>query len=168
MTYSDQSNSPVVSLKEIKKQQTAFMLNPPPCGENVVFQISQAEDGQVGALFWFDASNVQSVAEEMIEADPQTVGLRGAAKWTSLRDPSIESPTPVPSILVTFNQIAFKLIESGKGRVKCPLCNQIYEAQVLVEGHRRAGGYFFKTYACPTQHELINTLEMHMLLRRDP
>lgn len=156
-----------MTYSEIIKQQTAFMLNPPPCGENVIFQISQAEDGQVGALFWFEASDVQSMAEEMIGADPQTVGLRGAAKWTSLRDPSIKPPTPVPSMLVTFNQIAFKLVEAGKGRVKCPLCDQIYEAQVLVEGHSRAGGYFFKTYACPTQHELIITLEMHMLLRRD-
>lgn len=168
MTYSDQPDSPVVSLKEIKKQQTAFMLNPPPCGENVLFRISQAEDGQVGAQFWFDASDVQSMAEKMIEANPQMVGLRGAAKWTSLRDPNIKSSTPVPAILVTFNEIAFKLVESGKGRVNCPLCDQLYEANVLEEGYERAGGYFFKRYSCPAQHELINILEMHMLLRRDP
>lgn len=91
------------------------MANPPPCAETVVFQISEAEDGQVGALFWFGAGDVQSMAEEMVKASPQTTGLRGAAKWTSLRDPGIESPTSVPPILMTFNQIAFKLIEAGKG-----------------------------------------------------
>jgi hypothetical protein len=149
-------------------QQAAFMIGPPPCGEHVVFQISDPEDGQVGAQFWFDASDVQSMAEEMINADPQTTGLRGAAKWTSLRDPGIESPTPVPSILITFNQIAFKLIASGKGHVKCPLCDQMYEAKVLAEGHRRVGGFFFKTYSCPAQHELINTWVMHILFRRAP
>lgn len=168
MTYSNKPKSPVLSLEEIKKQQTAFRLNPPPCGVKVVFQLSRAEDGQVGSLFWFEASDVQSVAEEMFGADPETVGFRDAAKWSSLRDPSTASPTHVPSMLVTFSQIALKLVESGKGRVKCQLCDHIYDSQVLVEGHRRQGGYFFKTYACPTQHELINTLEMHILLRRDP
>lgn len=156
------------ALKESEKQQAAFMANPPPCSETVVFQISEAEGGQVGALFWFDASDVQSMAEEMIVANPQMTGLRGAAKWASLRDPNIESPTPVPPILMTFKHIAFKLIESGKGRVECQLCDHIYETKVLEEGYRRVGGYIFKTYACSTQHELINTLEIRMLLRRDP
>lgn len=155
------------ALKESEKQQAAFMANPPPCGKTVVFQISEEEGGQVGALFWFDASDVQSMAEEMIVANPRMTGLGGAAKWTSLRDPNIESPTPVPPILMTFKHIAFKLIESGKWRVKCPLCDQIYETKVLEEGYRREGGYIFKTYSCPTQHELINTLQIHMLLRRN-
>lgn len=163
----DQPISLSALLEDSNKQQAAFMANPPPCGERVIFRIGEEEYGQDGALFWFEAGDVQSMAVEMIEADPQTMGLRGAAKWTSLRDPSIESPTPVPSILVTFNQIAFKLIESGKGHVKCPLCDQAYEAQALEEGYRRVGGYCFKTYSCPNQHELINTLEMHILLRRD-
>lgn len=155
------------ALEESEKQQAAFMANPPPCGETVVFQISEEEGGQVGALFWFDASDVQSMAEEMIVTNPQMTGLRGAAKWTSLRNPNIESPTPVPPILMTFKHIAFKLIESGKGRVKCPLCDQAYAANDLVEGYSRVGGYCFKTYSCPSQHELINTLVMHMLLRRN-
>ena len=139
----------------------------PPCGESVVFQISDPEDGQVGALFVFDASDVQAMAEKMVEADPHTVGLRGAAKWASLRNPNNDAPTPVPPILMTFNQIAFKLIELGKGRVKCLPCEQIYETQILVEGHRREGGFCSKTYACPKQHELISTVVMHLFLRRD-
>ena len=73
--------------------------------------------------------------------------MRGAAKWASLRDPSIEAPTPVSPILMTFSQIAFKLIEAGKGKMKCLLCDQAYAANVLVEGYRRVGGYCFKTYA---------------------
>lgn len=162
----DRPISPATSLDEFLEQQTALMLNLPPCGAKVVFRIDKEEDGQVGAQFWFDASDVQSMAEEMIKANPQTTELRGAAKWTSRRDPGIESPTPVPPILMTFNQIAFKLIESEKGHVKCPLCNEMYEAKVLAVGHRRVGGYCFKTFSCPSQHELINTLEMHLLLCR--
>lgn len=164
----DQPISPATSLDEFLKQQTALMLNLPPCGEKLVFRIDKEEEGQVGTQFWFDASDVQSMAEEMIQAEPKMIELRRVAKWASLRDSNIESPTPVPPILLTFNQIAFKLIESGKGHVKCPLCDQMYEAKVLAEGHRQVGGHFFKTYACPTQHELINTLVMHMLLRRAP
>jgi hypothetical protein len=166
---SDDQQLPMeLTAKERLEQQAAFVAAPPPCGESVIFQISRAEHGQVGALFWFDARDVQSKADEMIEANPRMVGLRGAAKWTSLRDPNIKSPTPVPAILVTFNEIAFKLVESGKGRVKCPLCDQTYETKVLEKGYRRAGGYFFKTYSCPAQHELINILEMHLLLHREP
>lgn len=147
-------------------QQTAFMASPPPCGKAVSFLIDQSGDGHAGALFMFDARDVQAMAEEMIESDPQMIGLRAAAKWTSRCSQEIESPTPVPSILTTFDQLAFKLIESGKGWVRCMACDQVYGATDLIEGHFRVGGYCLTSYSCPKEHKLIQNLVMHVLLRR--
>lgn len=151
--------------EEYKKQQAAFMVNPPPCGVRVEFRIDDPHNGLVGSTYIFNASDVHYVTEKMIKHDPQMQGLRESAKWTSLSDPHAPSPTPVPEILQNFNHIAFELVEAGKGKVTCPQCEKLYQATDLDEGDRMNGGYFSKTFSCPKKHELINRLEMHILFK---
>lgn len=149
----------------LEKQQIEFMMNPPPCGETVEFRISDAHDGLVGSIYWFDAGDVQTAAKKMIKHDPRMTGLRELAKWTSMRDAGQPSPSLVSPLLSTFSHIAFELIEAGKGQVLCPQCERLYQATDLDEGDRMNGGYFSKTFSCPEKHELINRLEMHIMFK---
>jgi hypothetical protein len=151
--------------ENLKKQQIEFMLNPPPCGETVEFRMSDAHDGMVGSIYWFNAADVQATAEKMIEKYPQMTGLRSAAQWTSLRDVGQPSPSLVSPLLSTFRQIAFELVEAGKGQVTCPQCKKLFLATELEEGFRTNGGYTHQIFSCPEKHELINVLNMHILFK---
>lgn len=146
--------------------QEVFMANTPPCGEIVEFRMSNTDNGLVGSICWFNASDVQAAAEKMIEKYPLMVGLRGAARWASCRESSNPSPSQVPPTLVTFNNLAYDLVQSGKGQVSCPVCCKIYSASELVAGFRKNGGYVYDTFSCPAQHELINVWSMHIMRKR--
>lgn len=151
---------------DTENAQQAFMANPPPCAGIVEFTITNVENGLPNSKYWFNASDVQSCAESMVISNPRMIGLRGAARWASCRDESIPLPSPVPTMLMTFNNIAYELIKLGKGHVNCPTCSQTYSAGDLISGTRRNGGYCFDIFLCPAQHELIRLLYMHLMLKR--
>lgn len=156
----------VTLLEELAKRQAAFMTNPPPCGELIEFQLNDAERGLVGSIYWFASADVHLAAENMFQHNPQMAGLGGALRWTALNNQKNSLPSLVPSQLTSFSQIAYELIELGKGQIHCPICKKTYHAAELVKGFRRGGGYLFEAYSCQQRHELINIMVMHMLLKK--
>lgn len=156
-----------IDYADVIRKRTQFMENPPPCGELVRYRAANRDGKESGAEFIFPAAAVETVANHIAHESPGIIGMRGAAKWASLRDDVIPEPTQVPELLVNFDAIAEKLIESGVGQARCPDCNKTYPVTELTMNTERIVGWIYANYCCPARHSLLYREVMRLFLKRN-
>ncbi|HEY9269269.1 MAG TPA: hypothetical protein VIO39_07470 [Methylotenera sp.] len=146
------------------------MENPPPCGSTIIYRTFTDDDKNLNAIFYFSAANVQVMAEHMSKEHPSLEGMYGAARWTSLRDESVITPSEVPDLLVNFDTIIEDLIETNHGQVFCHRCNKVYSASELTREVSGIGGaytgWIFASFICSARHSLLTREVMHIMRRR--
>lgn len=157
-------------LAERARQRIRFMEKPPPCGSTVIYRTFRDDDKKLNAIFYFSAANVHVIAERMGKEHTALEGMFAAARWTSLRDESVNTPTEVPDLLVNFDNIIEDLIESNHGQVFCQCCNKVYSASELTREISGTGvaysGWIYASFTCPAKHSLLTREVMHIMRRR--
>jgi hypothetical protein len=156
-----------IDYADVIRKRAQFMENPPPCGELVRYRVPNRDGKESGAEFFFSAAAVESIANHIAHESPGIIGMRGAEKWASLRDEVIPEPTLVPEILVNFDAIAEKLIESGIGQVRCRDCNKTYPVTDLTMNTEGIIGWIYANYLCPARHSLLYREVMRLFLKRN-
>lgn len=162
-----------VDFAERTRQRIKFMENPPACGSTVTYRTAGDNSKSTGAIFYFSATNVHLMAKHMSEEWPNLEGMHGAARWTSLRNELVTTPTEVPDLLVNFDNIADSLIEAGHGQVRCLACEKVYSVSELARkpvGFPAPGcsGWVYANFICPARHSLLFREVMHIMMRRMP
>lgn len=142
----------------------------PPCGATVSYRSSTDDEKKLNAIFYFNAANVHAMAERMKIEHTSLEGMHAAARWASLRDESVTTPTEVPDLLVNFDNIAEELIEAQHGQVRCLACEKIYSVSELerkVIGFPRSArsGWIYADFICPVRHSLLLRQVMHIMRR---
>lgn len=155
---------------ERERKRVRFMEKPPPCGSIVSYRTFMDDVKKLNAIFYFSAAHVHAMAERMKEEHPSLEGMRGAARWASLRDESVTTPTEVPDLLMNFDNIIEDLIEANHGQVFCQRCNKVYSASELTREVSGMGvaysGWIYASFICPTRHSLLTREVMHIMRRR--
>lgn len=157
-------------LAERARQRVSFMENPPPCGSSVIYRTFSDDDKKLNAIFYFSAAKVHAMAERMIKEHTSLEGMRGAARWTSLRNESVSVPTEVPDLLVNFDNIIEDLIETGHGQVRCLTCDKNYSVSELTRETigfpaSARSGWIYANFICPARHSLLLREVMHIMRR---
>lgn len=149
------------------RQRFGFMDNPPPCGSVVTYRTVASESESTRAVFYFNSGKVHAIAEHMIKEQTSLEGMRGAARWTSLRNESVHTPTEVPDLLVNFDNIAEELVEAGHGQAICVVCNKTYTTSELRREGEFIGSWLWMHYLCPSQHVLLSREIAHFMRKRN-
>lgn len=162
-----------VDFAERTRQRIKFIENPPACGSTVTYRTAGDNSKSAGAIFYFSATNVHLMAKYMSEECPNLEGMHGAARWTSLRNELVTTPTEVPDLLVNFDNITDSLIEAGHGQVRCLACEKVYSVSELERksvGFPAPGcsGWVYANFICPARHSLLFREVMHIMMRRMP
>ena len=157
-------------LAERAKQRVSFMENPPPCGSTVIYRTFNDDDKKLNAIFYFSAAKVHAMAERIGKEHQSLEGMYAVARWTSLRDESVNTLTEVPDLLVNFDNIIEDLFESNHGQVFCQCCNKVYSASELTREISGTGvaysGWINASFICPARHSLLFREVMHIMRRR--
>ena len=142
--------------------------SPPPCGDIISLEYhdnTHTADSISEILFYRDdAYSLLCRKLYLIHSDP---ALQAAKSWLQNRDPHQDVSTEVPEIL-NFIEVAFTLIESGQCRIRCMMCDKIYDATELVrEVPPIHIGWNEEAYQCPHGHEVLRHNYMHLQMRKD-
>ena len=156
-----------IDLAKTARERSQFMESPPPCGSTILYRLKKDDSEATKASFYFSANAVEDMAHKLINETGRVEGLRGAAKWASLRDESIVEPTELPRVLVNFDYICDGLIEAGHGKMHCLACNKVYGVSELVKNTGFVGSWLIADYYCPAQHLLMSRDLAHFMFKRD-
>lgn len=145
---------------ELARKQTTFMGNPPPCGSTISFSGDQGWSSIKGE-FLFPSQIAHEFAIRKWRDDKKLPGMRGAIWWLATHDDSLMENTPVPKILMNFDQIAQDMIDAGVGQVRCPECDKIYAVSDITPetskiGSLSCGSTVWKSLKCPDGHVLMS------------
>ena len=145
---------------ELARKQTDFMGNPPPCGSTISFSGDQGWSSIKG-VFLFPSQIAHEFAIRKWRDDKKLPGIRGAIWWLATHDDSLMENTPVPKILMNFDQIAQDMIDAGVGQVRCPECDKIYEVSEITPETSKIDSLsccstVWKSLKCPEDHMLMS------------
>ncbi len=142
----------------------------PKCSRFVKYSQKKGMYGEKAyGTFTFLAEDLEHYLREYMGSPPRLDNsYKGdMLKWVSSRNDNNLVAVSVPEKWWDFQLIANQLVKSSNVKIKCRLCNSVFETgdSSLKTVSPQTGGWNFDEYYCPDGHPLLIVETMHVSVR---